>query len=404
MDERVVIAGGGVAGLEALLALRALAGDSLDITLLAAAPEFVYRPLATGDPFVITHVQRRPLAQIADEQRATLRTGTLERVDAEARRAFVAGGGELPYDFLVVAVGARPYPALEHALTFRGPEDVEAVHGLVQDVEGGYVARLAFVVPSRRGWPLPMYELALMTAERAHSMFVTRLELTLITCEERPLELFGREASDAVAALLEESNVELVAGARAEPGERGSLTLPSGRTLHPERVVAAPLLAGPAIRGLPADEDGFIPVDEHCRVVGTDRVYAAGDATDFPIKQGGIGAQQADAAAEAIAREVGAAASAAPFRPILRGMLLTGSRPRYMRADTSGAERSILTDRPLWWPPDKIAGRYLAPYLGGPAASVASREMLPVEHPLEAADVPEAYRRYGHFAPPPERG
>jgi hypothetical protein len=48
---RVLIAGGGVAGLEALLALRALAGDLVDLELLAPEPAFWYRPLAVAEPF-----------------------------------------------------------------------------------------------------------------------------------------------------------------------------------------------------------------------------------------------------------------------------------------------------------------------------------------------------------------
>ena len=53
-------------------------------------------------------------------------------------------------------------------------------------------------------------------------------------------------------------------------------------------------------------------------------VFAAGDIANFPIKQGGLAAQQADAAAEAIAAEAGAQVDPQPFKPVLRGILLTG--------------------------------------------------------------------------------
>jgi sulfide:quinone oxidoreductase len=121
---------------------------------------------------------------------------------------------------------------------------------------------------------------------------------------------------------------------------------------------------GPNIPGVPADANGFIRVDRHCHVDGTERVWAAGDATAFPIKQGGLAAQQADATARNIARMAGADTDADIFRPVLRGMLLTGRGPSWMRAEIAGGGGgAVAARRALWWPPTKVAGRYLAPYL-----------------------------------------
>ena len=147
--------------------------------------------------------------------------------------------------------------------------------------------------------------------------------------------------------------------------EDGQLSLIPNGTLAAERVVSLPSLLGPQLEGLPADPDGFIPVDLHGLVQGEEDVYAAGDATNSPIKQGGVASQQADAAAEAIAARAGAAVDPQPFRPVLRGLLLTGSTPRYMSAEVSGGrgEDWRVSDHALWWPPSKIAGKRLAPYL-----------------------------------------
>ena len=131
-----------------------------------------------------------------------------------------------------------------------------------------------------------------------------------------------------------------------------------------------PALDGAALAGLPADSRGFLPVDAHGRVSGLSGVYAAGDATSFPVKQGGLAAQQADAAAEAVAADLGLAPDPAPFRPVLRGLLLTGGAPLYLRAQLTGDQEPTarvlsgeVSSRALWWPPGKVAGRYLAPYL-----------------------------------------
>ena len=134
--------------------------------------------------------------------------------------------------------------------------------------------------------------------------------------------------------------------------------------------------------GLPHDGEGFIPVDTHARIQHLDDAYAAGDATTCPIKQGGVAAQQADAAAETIAAELGAELEPQPFRPVLRGLLLTGATPRYMRAEVAGGrgDHWPVSESALWWPPDKIAGRYLAPYLATELESIeVSRPGIDVE-------------------------
>jgi sulfide:quinone oxidoreductase len=153
-----------------------------------------------------------------------------------------------------------------------------------------------------------------------------------------------------------------------------------------DQVVTLAQLEGPDVPGLPSDVGGFIAVDDHSRVTGHDNVYAAGDGTTFPVKQGGIATQQADAAAEAIAAHLGAAVTPSPIRPTLRGMLLTGIAPTYLRAQIAGtvSDSFETSANPLWWPPSKIAGRYLAPYLSG--HSTLTRDETLQDRPASARD------------------
>jgi sulfide:quinone oxidoreductase len=153
-----------------------------------------------------------------------------------------------------------------------------------------------------------------------------------------------------------------------------------------DRIVTQPRLVGPRLRGVPSDRDGFIDADAHGRLPRLEGVFAAGDATAFPIKQGGLAAQQADAVAETIAAMVGADIDPQPFRPILRGVLLTGGPAHYARADIGGSAGDDFTvsEEALWWPPNKLSGRYLAPYLSsqtGEAADVMPQgeQAIPVE-------------------------
>jgi sulfide:quinone oxidoreductase len=189
--------------------------------------------------------------------------------------------------------------------------------------------------------------------------------LALLTPEPEPLAVFGHAASEAVAGLLAERGIEVITGRHPLAFEDGAVRSTSGGAVAADRVVSLPRVEGPRITGLPCDGDGFIPVTDQGAVRGVDAVYAAGDATPFPVKQGGIAAQQADAVAEAVAARAGARISPQPFRPVIRGLLLTGGMPHYLRAELAGGlgDTSTAAAEPLWWPPAKVAGRYLAPYL-----------------------------------------
>src|SRR3954470_11598340 len=107
---RVVIAGAGVAGLETLVALRALAGPRVEVTLVAPVPEFVYRPLAVAEPFDVGRVTRYSLERVAADLGATFVQDELSWVGVRGQCVFLGGGDELDYDALVVALGvlARP--------------------------------------------------------------------------------------------------------------------------------------------------------------------------------------------------------------------------------------------------------------------------------------------------------
>ena len=364
---RVLIAGGGVAGLEALLALRDLGGDRVSLTLLAPERQFTYRPMAVGVPFARGHMQRHDLADVARATGAEFVRGELAEVDVPARSAVLADGRRLDYDSLLVAVGAGDEPAFSRVRTWTPELDQEVFGGLLADLEEGYAKRVAFVVPNDVAWPLPAYELALMTAWDARDMGQDDVEVTIYTPEDAPLAIFGSEASAGLRADLEEAGVTVRTGVLVQEDPDAPARLLAGAggpPLETQRVIALPRAVARGVGGLATDERGFIRTDAHGRVESAPGVWAAGDAIAFPIKQGGLAAQQADAAAEAIAAEAGADVAAQPFDPVLRGVLLTGRSQRWIRRDLGEPGGEGETQRhALWWPPTKVAGRYLAPYL-----------------------------------------
>jgi sulfide:quinone oxidoreductase len=362
---KVIIGGSGPAGIEAALVLRQLAGARVEVTMISPDEECVHLPMSVLAPFARSGSTRYPLAALAGDAGAILRRGTIASVDPAARQVRTADGETLAYDALLIAVGGVqtfPYP---RALAYGGPGADERMHGLIQDVEDGYVKRVAFVVATDVSWPLPLYELALMTAERADDM-CAHVELTLVTPEAQPLDLFGPATARDVGDLLDAAGIALMIDTRADVPKSNVVELhPQGERLPVDRVVTLPTLTGPRIDGLPHDAAGFLPVDPHGRVRDTPGVYAAGDVTDFGIKQGGIACQQADAAAEAIAASAGAPIEPAAFAPVLRALLVTEHAARWLHNDLSGdaAGTSTAAGPPEDPPWTKISGRELSRHL-----------------------------------------
>lgn len=396
----VVIAGGGIAGAETLLALRAVAGDAVSIELLAPEPDLVLRPLSVAAPFGTADVRRLSLRDLCTAHRARFREDAVSYVDTAGHRVETEGFATVDYDVLVVATGARRRPVADGTVAFHGYAGVVAMQELLADLRADRLHRVVFAVPAGVSWPLPLYELALMTADT-----IAREELAasvaLVTPEADPIAMFGTAASEKVRALLAGHGVAVATSSIPLRPAVGTFLTSAGVVLA-ERVVTVPVLDGPRVPGLPRDGGGFLPVDEHGAVRDTPDVYAAGDGTDHPVKQGGLAAQQADVVADAIGARLGLVADPAPFRPVLRAQLLTGTLPWYFRAASESGPASgsasaeeppapVAAQSPLWWPPVKVAARHLGPYLASvPTPTARTDEPLhdraPAAGPVDPAE------------------
>lgn len=370
---RVVIAGGGVAGLEAMLALRELLGDGVAVEMFAPRTEFLYRPLAVTEPFGSGELLRFDLGDLAGRCGAAFRADSVVAVDGGARRATTHDGDTVSYDCLLLAPGAKSLRAVPGSTVFWGVSDDGGFGEIVRGIREGALRRVVFTMPGAHGWPLPIYELALQAAAELEGAGQERAALTVVTPEDAPLQLFGVRAAEQVRGLLEARGIEVRCGAHPVKFEDGKLEIVPGEAIEADAAVSTPRLEGRRIDGVPHDSDGYIPVDGHCRVRGMERVFAAGDATAFPVKQGGISTQQADAATEAIAALLGADLEPRPFEPVLRGELLTGGAPQFLSGTPTGGhgDDSTMTAHPLWSAPGKIVGRRLAPFL----ASIADIDL-----------------------------
>ncbi len=352
----VVVCGAGVAGLETVVALRALAGSGLRVELVSPTESFELRAFGVLARLGAERLPSLPLDAIAADLGVTLHRDAVHRVRAgDGDGVQLQSGAELPGDAVVLAVGAFSHPAYDHGAC-AGRDDMDAVIADLRRRPGG---RLAVVVPPAAGWTLPAYEIAMAFTAAAPGSRVV-----LVTHEAAPLEAFGPPAGELALAELAAAGVEAVCGIAGDVPAHDAVDLGAAGLLEVDHVVHLPVLAGPRLRGVSSDHDGFMIVDGQFRAGGRRHVYAAGDAIAATIKQGGLAAQHGHAVATRIAAGAGADVRVEPFEPVLRGLLRTPRGPRYLR---SSQDECLVSEEPLWWPPTKVASRWLAPWLAARA-------------------------------------
>ncbi len=384
MNDRpeILIAGGGIAGLEAVLALRDLAGDRAHVSVLAPDLDFLYRPLTVAEPFTHEPAESHELEPALRDMGADFIRGALARVNAVEHVVFTGGDEAFSYDYLIVCVGGRPRPAYVDVETFWSDRADMPIDDLIHSAHANFRRTMTLVVPPLTTWSLPLYELALMIRRRSEELHMGDLRMRFLTPEPAALSVFGTRASAEVAELFKGRRISIQTGVTVVQDDRGELHIsPQGLPVEGGVVITLPIITGPEVEGLPSDPHGFIPIDEFGRVEGVPDVYAAGDGANFPVKQGGIATQQADAIAEHLAATLGVDIEPNPFKPILRGQLLTGMESLNMQHGLAGGtgEGEASLDY-LWWPPHKVAGRYLSAWL---AHMGARTDLKPPVVPLE---------------------
>ena len=372
---RALIAGGGPAAIEGALALRRALAPGSEIVLIAPNQDFVYRPLTVAEPFGGGEPWSYPFGRIAELAGAAHRRDALAGVDVEAREAVLDSGDRLGYEALLVAVGARPVETIPGAITFRGSDgDPEFAAAIGRLRSGG--GQIVFKAPHRMRWTLPLYELAMLCAAEFEEHGERPVTVSIVTPEPEPLAIVGGEVSAELTARLRELRIRLHLS--ADPLSRHPLAEPRQGTSD-RVVVALPHWTGRSIPGLPNTDEGFLTTDENQRVIDAPAVYAAGDITDYEVKQGGLATEQADAAATTIAADLGYTTRPGSVEPILRARLYTRGKPLFMRARLGDAHRHApeAADTPLWQPGTKLFGRHLAPFLAEIALAERVDAMAP---------------------------
>ena len=349
----MAIIGGGVAALEAMLALDAASYKGADVHLFSPQPKFVLKPLAVSSGFGRGGVLNFDLPKLTATAGATFHESGISEVDTSSRMLNLSNGSQFEYDFLIASPGAESRDSVPGAMTYQWQAGNAAVTDALSLLHAQEKPKVVVAMAKGGTWPLPLYELALLIAAELGP----EASITVVSPEVAPLDLFGASDAEKVASLLRDRNIETMLETAPAEHRDGVLVTEDGRQVASDLTIALPLLTGRRIAGLPCDEHGFIPVDEFGRIEQHEREFAAGDVTSFPVKFGGLATEQADVVAAKIAAEASGSPAPEPFRPVYRGVLVTddgvvGLGPG---SESSGAYG--------WDPAEKIHGKFLMPFL-----------------------------------------
>lgn len=361
---RVIIAGGGVAGVEALMALADLGEHRLRIDVVSPRRDFVLRPQLIAAPWGGPPL-RVDLAELTAEFGAAYHQGTVHRVELMTQTVVTSDGLGRPYDLLLVATGATP------GVAYAGVRTV-GFGGLPAGLAHDAGRSLAIVVPPSTGWTLPAYQLALLAAHSHHG------EVRVITPEAAPMEVFGETATPRVAAFLERHDVRVELGVPVTPGAPDACDLA-------DTVISLPMLHGPRIPGLPFVGDGFIPTTPGQHVRGCANVFAAGDVTAGRVKQGGLAAHQAEQAATSMVRQAGVEVPDHVEPATLRGKLVAGGETLYLRRVLDGDAAGAASDEPLWQPEAAMVAWRLSRWLAARSDVLGGDALGPIARPAPAS-------------------
>lgn len=384
---RVVVLGGGFAGLETLFYLRHTLDEHVELTLVSDQNYFLFKPNTIYIPFGEDPEKfKLDLARPTRRKQIAFMLAGAQELDLAGKKVGTTAG-DVAYDYLVVATGAamRPQeiPGLhEHALTPWTPDEMLALRAglqrLVEKAKAGETQQVLFLVPPNNKCSGPLYELVLMTDTWLERQGVRdQIAITWSTCEESYIQAFGPRLNTVVTEEFAARGIHGHKGFVVTGVEPGLVQYQNGERLTYDLLVSfPPYVAKERFAGLPCDDRGFVQVEpDSRRVKGLETVFTVGDAADFPIKQAFLALLQGDAAAEHIAADIEGRdpGTAARFEPMSMCVMeelnkatfaqvpltYTGDPMKPIAVDAEDPEHYRVGVSPLWRGGKKLLGLYL---------------------------------------------
>jgi sulfide:quinone oxidoreductase len=356
---KILILGGGFSGVVAAERLAEQLGDDHQIALVSRTRNFVFYPglvrLAFGkcQPEDVCFNLRESILS----RRVNFIEAEVARIDPDERKVVIAHGeleGKLHYDYLIFALGRRLatekitgfYENAHHLLSV--DKALKFGKALATFHEGRAVLGQC---PDAR-LPVPVYETAFalsrMLEERGER---EQVRITVVSPDPRDLQLGDSQATIALESAFQSHGIELVPDFPINRLTPGAAMTSNGLSINFDLLMLLPPFQGsPAVLHLGLSEHAYLNVDSTMRVVGAERIYAAGDCVNFSgPKMGHMAVRQAEVAAANLAAEVEGHAPAAHYSHEMRLVIDAGGRDSiYLHKDIWTNEPASVRQGRFW--------------------------------------------------------
>ncbi|HEV2139376.1 MAG TPA: FAD-dependent oxidoreductase [Nitrososphaerales archaeon] len=218
------------------------------------------------------------------------------KIEFKTKSLATKSGRTLTYDYLVIATGAVADPSkipglAEGALNFHtGGKDSQRIWESLQSFNGGTVVVAIAGTPHK--CPPSPNEAAFMLDEFFHKRGIRdRVKIKFLTPYPRPYP--AEKISRVVEPMFEQKGIEVTTFFNVESVDPYNHRIYSleGETFDYDLLIAIPPHHGAEViinSGI-GDEDGYVPTHKGTmRVIGQDRAYAIGDATNIPVSKSGV--------------------------------------------------------------------------------------------------------------------
>lgn len=326
---KVVVVGGGFAGLEAAFLVRMRLHDAVDLTLVSDRDTWVFKPNSIYIPFGAEPDSLLvDLAKPLRKRHISFHQTRVKSVDPDTKHVELEDATSLPYDFLILATGSgmRPeeIPGLsEHTESIWTNEEMlglrAALAALREDASAGEKREVLFLVPPNNKCAGPLYEMVFMLETWLRRNDVRdNVQITYSTFEQSYIQAFGPRLHEVVTEEFRQRGVSGHVGEFVEEIRPGEARYAGGAARSFDTLISfPPYTAAVSYEGLPQDDRGFLSTEFATRqVLGHPEIYAPGDAGDFPVKQAFLAFLQADAVAEHIAGQVDGKRARVEFDPV----------------------------------------------------------------------------------------
>ena len=208
---RIVIIGASAAGLSAAQEARKTSAEAM-ITLLSEEPHLPYHRPSLTEYIGDASVERRPNFLLQPEewfaaQRIDLRRGTrVAAIDKDKRQVALASGETVPFDRLILAVGAQPFVPMTDALSRENVFAVRTLDDARRVAQCADRSRTAVIIGG-----------GLLGLEAANALLKKKLSVEVIEMADRALPMqLDPEGSRFFERIIAASGVRLRLGAQTE--------------------------------------------------------------------------------------------------------------------------------------------------------------------------------------------